>query len=60
MAFPRIVKSDLGPEYSMGFTQELSRYGISHEGQIPNTSNQQGSVEPFFAKESEIMYQALY
>ena len=45
MTFPRIVKSDLGPEYSMGFTQELSRYVISHEGQIPNTSNQQGSVE---------------
>ena len=29
----------------MGFTQELSRFGISHKGQIPNTSNQQGSIE---------------
>ena len=45
MTFPRIVKTDLGPEYSMQFTQELSRFGITHEGLIPNTSNQQGSVE---------------
>ena len=45
MTFPRVVKTDLGPEYSMQFTQELSRFGISHEGQIPNTSNQQGSIE---------------
>ena len=45
MPFPRVMKSDLGPEYSMKFNQELSRHGISVQGLIPNRSNQQGSIE---------------
>ena len=45
MPFPRVFKSDLGPEYSLKFTTGLSRYGILHEGLLPNRSNQQGNIE---------------
>ena len=45
MPFPKIIKSDLGPENSLRFTTELSRYGILHEGLLPNRNNQQGNIE---------------
>ena len=45
MPFPREFKSDLGPEFGLRLTTELSRYGISHVGLLPNRSNQQGNVE---------------
>ena len=45
MPFPKNFKSDLGPEYSLKFSAELAKYGILHEGLLPNRSNQQGNIE---------------
>ena len=45
MPFPKIFKSDMGPEYIMKFSAELAKYGFLHHGLLPNRSNQQGNVE---------------
>ena len=45
MPFPRRFKSDMGPEYGLRLSSELARYGIAHEGLLPNRSNQQGNIE---------------
>ena len=43
----RLVQSDNGPEFTIGFTHELKRIGISHRHSRVRRSNDQAHVERF-------------